>query len=146
MGAGRTPAVGPYFGYLYTRDGYYGPPTDLRTEGQLERFMNVLARQAMDERREVRVTDADDCLVFHSQHGKVLWPPEEGEEEVELETFADGDPVMLRPKYQQRYRNWPYPTYAGVVISATRLLVVVDFGGKGTALCSPWELERRTDA
>ena len=60
---------------------------------------------------------------------------------VELETFAKGDPVRLRERYQREFLGWPFSSYDGVVVSASRLLVVVRFGaGAKTALVAPYEI------
>ena len=63
---------------------------------------------------------------------------------MELETFAKGDPVRLRERYQREFSEWPFSSYDGVVVSASRLLVVVRFGdGDETTAVAPYEIERR---
>ena len=62
----------------------------------------------------------------------------------ELETLAKGDPVRLRERCQREFSEWPFSSYDGVVVWASRLLVVVRFGdGDETAAVAPYEIERR---
>lgn len=64
----------PFFGYVYNHAGYYHAPIKLDTETMLENFLDRVARHAIEEKREVMVTDCDDYAVFHAKGGEILFP------------------------------------------------------------------------
>ncbi len=67
----------PLFLYLYDENGRYGNPTEIADESTLEAAMRILVRDHIGRRLEVRIRNPADELVFHSQHGRVLWPTDE---------------------------------------------------------------------
>ncbi|MGH9821649.1 MAG: hypothetical protein ACREDR_00100 [Blastocatellia bacterium] len=59
--------------YEYTRDGRYAKPVIIDSEVELQGVVKTIVQRAIDERREVRITDAGDFLVFHAFDGLVAW-------------------------------------------------------------------------
>jgi hypothetical protein len=72
-----SPPDFPLFLYLYNEQGRYGNPREIADEAALEAAMRIMVRDHIGRRLEVRITNVCDELVFHSQHGKVLWPIQE---------------------------------------------------------------------
>jgi len=68
----------PMFLYLYGADGMHDRPIEIESEEVLNgagvRFM---VRSHIDDGLEVRITDPGDHLVFHAEHGEVVWPTKE---------------------------------------------------------------------
>ncbi len=64
----------PLRGYVYDQNGYHSGPIELDLPGVFERFRDLIAQPAINEVREVLITDEGDLTVFHSKDGKVLWP------------------------------------------------------------------------
>ena len=64
----------PLHGYLYTADGFHGPPTVLTTQEELHLFLGVSGRLALQQGRELLVVSGDDedCF-FHIKDGHVLY-------------------------------------------------------------------------
>ncbi len=73
----RTEDWEPLRGYVYDANGYHSGPIELDLPGVFERFLDRIAQPAIDEGREVRITDRWDFMVFHSKDGKILWPTPE---------------------------------------------------------------------
>jgi len=68
----------PVFLYLYGADGKHGGAIILESEEQLNGAgVWFLVRLHIDEGREVRITDPGDHLLFHAEHGEVVWPTKE---------------------------------------------------------------------
>jgi hypothetical protein len=62
----------PMHGYLYTADGFHGPPEVLRNRDDLWTFLALAGGIALRERRELRLTSGDDDdLYVHIQDGIV---------------------------------------------------------------------------
>ena len=66
----------PLFLYEYDADGKYGRPLDLANQPALILAMKTIIRPAIAEKREVLITDGDDCCVFHTKEGIVVFPEE----------------------------------------------------------------------
>lgn len=75
--APSTESVYPMRGYIYRLDGYHEGAEYLKDRNELARFMVDKAGPAIEERREVMVTDCWDLALFHSKDGVVLWNGEE---------------------------------------------------------------------
>jgi hypothetical protein len=78
----RTEEVGkgPWRLYIYGRDGYHSGGIWFTTGGILYpdeeiSFVHakLLAEKAVQDKKEVRVCDGNDWLVFHSEAGKVVY-------------------------------------------------------------------------
>lgn len=63
----------PLYLYNYTAAGKYGKPTAIHNEAELRLAMDTTVRAALEEQREVRITDTGDECVFHCKGGKILW-------------------------------------------------------------------------
>jgi hypothetical protein len=60
-------------GYLYTADGFHGPPVVLYDRQALMVFLGTAGAVALRERRELRLTSRDDDdLYVYIQDGQVL--------------------------------------------------------------------------
>ena len=64
----------PFLIYEYNAEGRYGPPKRLNNAAELEAAMRTTVKRAVAERREIRITDTGDMLVFHAQDGEILFP------------------------------------------------------------------------
>lgn len=63
----------PMHGYLYTVEGFHGPPVVLYDRDALYTFLGTYGLQALREGRELRLTSGDDDdLYVHIQGGQVL--------------------------------------------------------------------------
>ena len=62
--------------YEYNAEGRYGYPLRIENSAALEVAMTTIVKAALAERREVRITDTGDDLVFHVQNGSIVWPTE----------------------------------------------------------------------
>lgn len=91
--------------FVYGFDGRHSGGDDILSERALNLAFQLLVVPAMRERREVRIVDVDDHLVFHAIGGKVVWP-DEAEATKALPApvpFAVGDRVaILAGPYQGR--------------------------------------------
>ncbi len=76
MNAPTVPSF-PLFLYLYDEHGRYGNPTEIADAATLAGAMWIMVRDHISRGLEVRITNRADELVFHSQHGKVVWPAAE---------------------------------------------------------------------
>lgn len=65
----------PMFGYIYNNLGKYGNKHIISNAEELEQFFNKDIIPALSEKREVRITDTLDFMIFHAKGGKVIWPP-----------------------------------------------------------------------
>lgn len=63
----------PLLGYEYNTQGYHGSGTLLRTEKELDLYMEKVVSVAFNERREVMLTDMGDNAVFHCKEGRVIF-------------------------------------------------------------------------
>lgn len=61
--------------YEYNTEGRYGKPVRIDNAAQLEIAMRTTVRRALDEKREIRITDMDDFLCFHARNGGIVFPP-----------------------------------------------------------------------
>ncbi len=60
--------------YIYNLDGTYGDPVQIDSVEQLSGpGTKMMIRTAMQEKREIRITDPGDSLLFHAKNGKILW-------------------------------------------------------------------------
>jgi hypothetical protein len=60
--------------YEYSALGRYGEPTVIEDVVALADAMRSKIKSALDDEREIRITDMNDVLVFHAKDGKILWP------------------------------------------------------------------------
>jgi hypothetical protein len=60
--------------YEYNAEGRYGFPVRLNNSAELESAMKTTVKRALDEKREIRITDTGDILVFHAQDGAIVFP------------------------------------------------------------------------
>ena len=68
----------PMFLYIYEKDGMHGDPVQINSEAQLHDPGTVMILKiAMQEKREIRITDPNDFLLFHAQDGKILFDGKE---------------------------------------------------------------------
>ncbi len=65
----------PLYLYEYDAAGKHGAPIDIPTELGLQILMGTAVKAAIQAKREVRITDEEDNIVFHAKDGSVLWPP-----------------------------------------------------------------------
>jgi hypothetical protein len=78
--------TGPWKIYVYRKDGYHSggkwfrrgtvryPDEEITASDAKERADEAIARKC-----EVRICDGDDRLVFHSEHGRMIYPATPGE-------------------------------------------------------------------
>lgn len=66
----------PLFVYIYDSDGNYRTPLRVANQADLESAFFTLVALAVEEGREVRITDTGDLLCFHSKDGKIVWDGE----------------------------------------------------------------------
>ena len=59
---------------VYNGNGRYHGPELIQDEEALERFQRREVIPALAEKREIRITDILDFLVFHAKDGRVLFP------------------------------------------------------------------------
>jgi len=64
----------PLYGYVYNGSGRYLGPELIQDQEALERFRRREVMPALAEKREIRITDILDFLVFHAKGGRVLFP------------------------------------------------------------------------
>jgi hypothetical protein len=64
----------PLYGYVYNGSGCYHGPELIQDQEALERFRRREVMPALAEKREIRITDILDCLVFHAKNGRILFP------------------------------------------------------------------------
>ncbi len=61
--------------YIYDENGRYTEPIYINNESVLKSsVIKNLLRTAIYKKREVRITDTGDLLVFHAQNGEILFP------------------------------------------------------------------------
>lgn len=73
-------ADGPLFParlYLFGADGRHSGGKWLRTEAALREALDTTVRAALIAKREVRITDPGDMLVFHAVGGEIVFPTKE---------------------------------------------------------------------
>ena len=63
----------PMFVYIYNAQGRYGEPVRVNNVQQLEDQFISNIKSAVQAGLEVRITDLDDCLVFHAENGLILF-------------------------------------------------------------------------
>jgi hypothetical protein len=63
----------PVLVYEYNADGEYGPALRLNTEFQLRNWMRGNLRRILAEKRELRITDTGDLMVFHAVNGSIVY-------------------------------------------------------------------------
>lgn len=63
--------------YVFDADGMHDGGKWLRSESQLSDAMAGPIRVAVEAKREVRITDTGDSLVFHARDGEILFPTRE---------------------------------------------------------------------
>jgi hypothetical protein len=66
----------PLFMYIYDKDGYHRGSTRLEDYKATETAFMTTIRSAIQEKREVRITDTGDLMVFHSKNGHIKWDGE----------------------------------------------------------------------
>jgi len=64
----------PLYGYVYNERGRYHGPMTIQNREELDLFRSREVMLALAEKREIRITDILDCLVFHAKDGRVLFP------------------------------------------------------------------------
>jgi len=73
-----TEALFPLRLYIYDAAGHHDSGIEIRTESQLNGVgMRWIIHNAVAQKREVRITDPADFLVFHSRDGKILFPEDQ---------------------------------------------------------------------
>ena len=72
---------GPWALYIYGRNGYHSGkklfrrgPMKYPDEEITTQVAKSRVDEAVDDKREVRICDSGDMLVFHSQNGEILFP------------------------------------------------------------------------
>lgn len=60
--------------FEYDSSGRYGDSRKINSEDDLLTAMEVTVKKAIAEKREVRITDTADLLVFHAKDGLILYP------------------------------------------------------------------------
>lgn len=61
--------------YIFNSNGTYGQPIEITSEAQLNGVgTQFIVRFAVEEGREVIMTDPHDITVFHAKEGKVIFP------------------------------------------------------------------------
>lgn len=73
----------PIFLYIYKHNGTFEEPLQINSHVQLESInVKLLIRVAMSARKEIRIKDIADELLFHAKDGRVLFDgkmrPEDG--------------------------------------------------------------------
>ncbi len=68
-----TAAEFPCLLYEYDSQGRYGKPVKVDNEDALRDAFLTTIRKALDEKREIRITDMLDMLMFHAKDGRILW-------------------------------------------------------------------------
>lgn len=75
-----TDRRGPFALYIYNTNGYHSGPQYFAKKIKYPREEITItqahekALTAISLRREVRITDPGDMLVFHSENGKIIYP------------------------------------------------------------------------
>jgi hypothetical protein len=60
--------------YIYEADGMYGEPIQINSEAQLNGpGTKLILRVAMQQKREIVMTDPGDLTLFHAKDGKILF-------------------------------------------------------------------------
>ena len=67
----------PMYLYEYGADGMHSGRQYINNDTELRAMMASVVTQAMREGREIRITDTGDHLIFHAEHGRVVWPTPE---------------------------------------------------------------------
>jgi hypothetical protein len=62
----------PLIGYVYGHDGYHSGKNWLENPDQLREFIEKHVNPAIQEKREVMITDGGDYAVFHSKDGETI--------------------------------------------------------------------------
>ena len=60
--------------YVYGHNGRHSGGTWLYTEAELHDAMTTVVKPALADKREVRITDSGDCMIFHAENGRIVWP------------------------------------------------------------------------
>ena len=73
--------VFPMFVYIYEADGTYGDPVQINSEAQLHGpDTRIMIKVAMEQKREIRITDPGDLMLFHAKDGRILFDGKEVKE------------------------------------------------------------------
>ncbi|MBI4054402.1 MAG: hypothetical protein HY397_03690 [Candidatus Doudnabacteria bacterium] len=64
----------PLLVYFYDAQGRHAEPVPVNDLPQLEALMRGEIKRAIRQHLEVMVTDGDNVAVFHSQHGRIIFP------------------------------------------------------------------------
>lgn len=75
----------PALVYEYDAQGYYSEPLEVKTFDEMKDWMMANLVKIIQEKRELRITDKLDRLMFHVQEGKILF---DGECH-----YSDGKPI-----------------------------------------------------
>ena len=79
MGTNILPPNGkefPVLIYEYSREGYYGAPVRIFDAASLKVWMLANVSSIVKEKRELRITNVDDELVFHIEAGRLMFDGE----------------------------------------------------------------------
>lgn len=63
----------PILVYVYNKDGFYSHPVRVYNKTELAFIFETAVVPAINEKREVRMTDTGDLLVFHSYNGCIKY-------------------------------------------------------------------------
>lgn len=64
----------PLYLYEYNDSGFHKGRVRISNDAELKATMATTVKIAIEEKREIRITDGGDYLVYHSRNGVVLWP------------------------------------------------------------------------
>lgn len=59
--------------YEYNAKGMYGPPIRCESEEELKAWFLEHFPKLMREKRELRITDTGDLMVFHAKNGMIVY-------------------------------------------------------------------------
>lgn len=66
-------SVYPVLLYIYGADGFHRGSIPINSKAQLEIAFKTIIKFAINEKREVRITDIGDLMVFHSYNGCIKY-------------------------------------------------------------------------
>lgn len=64
----------PCFLYIYDANGFHNGKVVIETEAELLEAFKGPIKKAMNEKRQVRIADLLDSLMFHAEDGKIIFP------------------------------------------------------------------------
>lgn len=64
----------PMFVYEYDKNGKHGKPLKIETPLSLKLIFETLIKRAVEEKREVIITDSFDFCLFESRNGDIIFP------------------------------------------------------------------------